>query len=1109
MAILAAVGATAGRAQETHRVPLFPAAADARHQGFVRVINHDDEDGEVRIVGYDDSGWHTAPVALELAAGETAHFNSRDLESGEPSKGLPQGVGPPREGSWRLELTSALDVEVNAYIRTLDGFLTSVHNVAPEVAGAHRIAFFNPGRNAAQRSRLRLVNLADTATAVTIRGVDDRGRASQEVRAVVPARGARTWESMNLESGVGVLDGALGQGIGKWRLAVTAGAAIRAMSLLESPTGHLTNLSTGPTPAQNDRGLRLHLVPFFPAPGAGEKGFVRIANRGVAGTARITAIDDAGETAPAVMLAIGAEQTVHFNSTDLQNGNPRKGLSGAVGTGVGDWRLEIRTSLPALEVFSYIRTTDGFVTSMHDLAPTAADAFQVVFFNPGSNRAQRSLLRLVNFGAAPATVALVGVDDNGKRGGETTVRVAARGARAVDAGALEAGDDIFGALGDGKGKWRLSASSNQPITAMSLLASPNGPMTNLSTTTRRTATDIFRAAVAAPVVDARCAQCHVASGAAASTRLIFRSANADNHVERNRRALARFFRTATDAKTLLLDKPLGLRDHGGGAQLESSSAEYANLRGFLTRLEAETTDDDEPRDALPLLDAIPHAGTTIDPRTDQANVIHTGDVDTTYAYADPCRIGVAVRHATAAVGNGLAREIVDHKLECDFQAMAVETVRIDGRNREGVRFEGTLPLTTTPNDAEPRLVVQAARTIDRDDVNNLLDRYIQETLIEDIEGSVSKLLTAIFIDDLARRTWTELRNPGARYDVATQSVSYTSRQPSGARSEVATGLVAMPKPSSAADFARKPRVVVLNHATGSTPSAMSFRDAWYTVAAMLAGRGYLVVAADNWGRGELKPQGHPETYLMANRTANNSTDLLTAVLASEDYQAFHDPEAADADISIIGYSQGGYSAVALWLALHTRDHGVRVRELHSGAGPHNLRQTFLGALQRLAGQCDGNEWCRHAEPKVVLPYVAGRIVPGLLAYTTTGLTRTDILDGDNLRDDFVVGMLRQSRKYETLHALLELNSHTNLTAPANVIRGGTAINLYHSKYDRLVPEANTRQLFELLTPDFNVTYHHECESTTYRQVSELIDKTGALHVVCGMEVMDDVFKHFP
>ena len=41
--------------------------------------------------------------------------------------------------------------------------------------------------------------------------------------------------------------GSLGAGAGKWRLRVTADAPPAVMSLLESPTSHLSNVSTAPT----------------------------------------------------------------------------------------------------------------------------------------------------------------------------------------------------------------------------------------------------------------------------------------------------------------------------------------------------------------------------------------------------------------------------------------------------------------------------------------------------------------------------------------------------------------------------------------------------------------------------------------------------------------------------------------------------------------------------------------------------------------------------------------------------------------------------------------------------------------------------------------------
>ena len=67
-------------------------------------------------------------------------------------------------------------------------------------------------------------------------------------------------------------------------------------------------------------------------------------------------------------LAIGADETKHFNSDDLEGGNPGKGLAGATGSGEGDWRLALTSGLD-IEVLGYIRTEDGFLTAMHDVAP--------------------------------------------------------------------------------------------------------------------------------------------------------------------------------------------------------------------------------------------------------------------------------------------------------------------------------------------------------------------------------------------------------------------------------------------------------------------------------------------------------------------------------------------------------------------------------------------------------------------------------------------------------------------------------------------------------------------------------------------------------------------
>ena len=247
-AFAAAQAAAQAPAQEgrEHFVPLFMSASDPDgRQGFVRIVNHSDRSGTVRIYGIDDAGARRGPAELSLQALQTAHVNSNDVENGNADKGLSGGLGA-GEGDWRLLLYGGdLDIEPLAYIRTTtDGFLTSMHDVVRETALRHRVPIFNPGSNDQQRSWLRLVNPGDAAAGVTITGRDDTGAtSSDQARLTIPAGAAVTVTAQDLEAGTGGLEGQLGDGAGKWSLSVVADRAIQVMSLMSTPSGHLSNLS--------------------------------------------------------------------------------------------------------------------------------------------------------------------------------------------------------------------------------------------------------------------------------------------------------------------------------------------------------------------------------------------------------------------------------------------------------------------------------------------------------------------------------------------------------------------------------------------------------------------------------------------------------------------------------------------------------------------------------------------------------------------------------------------------------------------------------------------------------------------------------------------------
>ena len=123
-----------------------------------------------------------------------------------------------------------------------------VTETASEDGYEYEVAFFNPASNTRQASVLRVVNHSDAeAASVTITGLDDAGEAGEEaVELTLPAGAARMLEAPALESGGDDFEGALGDGHGKWRLTLASDRPLAVTSLLASPTGHLTNLSTAP-----------------------------------------------------------------------------------------------------------------------------------------------------------------------------------------------------------------------------------------------------------------------------------------------------------------------------------------------------------------------------------------------------------------------------------------------------------------------------------------------------------------------------------------------------------------------------------------------------------------------------------------------------------------------------------------------------------------------------------------------------------------------------------------------------------------------------------------------------------------------------------------------
>ena len=222
------------------------------------------------------------------------------------------------------------------------------------------------------------------------------------------------------------------------------------------------------------------------------QGVLRILNgTDESGTVEIYAIDDAGTRSGPATFTLNASAAVQFTATDLASGNATLGLTGGIGTNVGDARLQIETDISIVPL-AFVRAADGTLSAMHDTVrgASATDGsdgytYEVPIFNPASDVTQVSRLRLINPGDAAASVTIGGRDDSGAAatGGDVTLMLAAGGAQTLTAQQLEAGDTaITGQLGAGTGKWRLTVSSDQPLQVVNIVAATAGYWNNLSTT---------------------------------------------------------------------------------------------------------------------------------------------------------------------------------------------------------------------------------------------------------------------------------------------------------------------------------------------------------------------------------------------------------------------------------------------------------------------------------------------------------------------------------------------------------------------------------------------------------------------------------------------------
>ena len=587
-ALSAPVGGT------VHTIPLLSSASDAHgRQGIAQIRNRSARAAQVRVVAVDDSGREYGPLRLFVEANGTVELDSDDLENGNPDKGLYDGTGP-GVGEWRLELSSDVQIEALSFVRTWDGVLMPMHDVVASEGTRHRVPIFHPASQWDQESRLRLINPGQVPADVSIAGIDSHGNSpGTGVSVTIPAGASVTYTAAELESGRGAgLIGSLGEDTGAWRLVVDSAQPLQVMNLLSSPTGHLSNLST--VPSNGTPGV--YSVPLLPGSSdpSGQQGLVRVINRtDTPGEVHIRAFDDTQWDHAPLVLSLGAGEAVQFDSNDLEQGNPGRGLAGGTGPGEGDWRLELSSDLD-IEVLSYVRAWDGVLTAMHDVVPGEDTRYWVASFNDQAEPEQESRLRLINPGSTPTQVTISSADSlEIPDGGEVLVTIPAGASRTYTAAELASGEGagLAGSLGEAAGGRELVVESGQPLQVMSLLSGPAGRLTNLSTGPVRgvplaslvgmdthdsgteTIEDVFGSDVS-PIVQAKCVICHVQGGVSAATRLVFVPASNEDHEALNLEAFRDFIEEVDDGANVILNKVQGVA-HGGGVQGRGG---YAGLR---------------------------------------------------------------------------------------------------------------------------------------------------------------------------------------------------------------------------------------------------------------------------------------------------------------------------------------------------------------------------------------------------------------------------------------------------------------------------------------------------------------------------------------------------
>ncbi|MDL2221998.1 lipase family protein [Parabacteroides sp. OttesenSCG-928-N08] len=163
--------------------------------------------------------------------------------------------------------------------------------------------------------------------------------------------------------------------------------------------------------------------------------------------------------------------------------------------------------------------------------------------------------------------------------------------------------------------------------------------------------------------------------------------------------------------------------------------------------------------------------------------------------------------------------------------------------------------------------------------------------------------------------------------IKVDAITYRSQQPNGSEVE-ASGIIAYPESGEIRG------VVVGQHYTYTANWEVP-TSTMATIETALALFGYAVIVPDYIGFGSTRELPHP--YLSAENTGRVTVDM---VFAAREYLATKDIS-LDQPLYVVGYSQGGHSALAFAKMVESRySEEISLKKVFAGGGPYDLPALF-------------------------------------------------------------------------------------------------------------------------------------------------------------------------